>query len=39
MTQGRGSFTLEFRRYEIVPDRLAAEIIQQRREKGMLSRR
>jgi elongation factor G len=31
LTQGRGTFTLEFRRYELVPDRLAETIIEQRR--------
>ncbi len=39
MTQGRGAFTLEFRHYEIVPERLATEIIQQRRESGKLTQR
>ena len=39
MTQGRGTFTLEFRNYEIVPNSLAAEIIQLRRESGKLSQR
>ena len=36
LTQGRGTFTLEFRRYDLVPDRLADEIIKQRRAEGKI---
>jgi elongation factor G len=39
LTQGRGSFTLEFRRYAAVPDRLSREIIEQRRAEGKIPRR
>ncbi len=31
LTQGRGTFTLEFRRYALVPDGIAEQIIEQRR--------
>ena len=39
LTQGRGTFTLEFRQHDIVPDEIAAEIIQQRRLEGKIPRR
>ena len=39
LTQGRGSFTLEFQRYEVVPDGLANEIIDGRRADGEIPRR
>jgi elongation factor G len=39
MTQGRGTFTLEFERYDLVPDRLADEIIKQRREQDKIPTR
>lgn len=39
LTQGRGTFTLEFERYNIVPDDLAEEIIERRREEGKLDKR
>ncbi len=39
MTEGRGSFTLELLRYDIVPDRLAESIIAQREREGKLQRR
>jgi elongation factor G len=39
MSQGRGSFTLEFRRYDIVPVRQADAIIEQRLASGKLPRR
>jgi len=39
LTQGKGTFTLEFRRYAIVPDGLAENIIEERREKGKIPRR
>jgi elongation factor G len=34
MTQGRGTFSLEFDRYDVVPDGLAAEVIKQRQADG-----
>lgn len=39
LTQGRGTFTLEFRRYDVVPDGIAEEIIKQRRADGKISER
>ncbi|MDY6875695.1 MAG: elongation factor G [Chloroflexota bacterium] len=36
LTQGRGTFTLEFRRYDLVPDGIAAQIIKQRRADGKI---
>ncbi len=39
LTQGRGTFTLEFRCYEIVPDSIAEEIIQQRQAEGKVPKR
>jgi elongation factor G len=39
MTQGRGTFTLEFERYELVPDSLADEIIKERQEEGKIPTR
>jgi len=39
LTQGRGTFTLEFDHYEVVPDGLADEIVQQRVRAGKLSER
>jgi elongation factor G len=36
LTQGRGGFTLEFRHYDIVPDSIAREIIEQRRVEGQI---
>ncbi|MGD8243843.1 MAG: elongation factor G, partial [Anaerolineae bacterium] len=39
LTQGRGTFTLEFDHYEIVPDDIAEEIIEKRREEGKLRER
>ena len=39
MTQGRGTFTLEFRRYARVPDDLAGAIIAERQEAGKVERR
>ncbi|MGD8997112.1 MAG: elongation factor G, partial [Anaerolineae bacterium] len=36
LTQGRGTFTLEFDHYDIVPDEIADEIIEKRREEGKL---
>lgn len=39
MTSGRGTFTLEFDRYELVPDAIAAKIIEERRQAGKLAER
>jgi len=39
LTQGRGTFTLEFDRYDLVPDTIAEQVIKQRREEGKLSQR
>jgi elongation factor G len=38
-THGRGTFTLEFRRYDLVPDSIAEEIIERRRAEGKVPRR
>jgi len=39
LTQGRGTFTLEFDHYAIVPDDLAEEIVERRKEEGKLRER
>ncbi|MEA3375198.1 MAG: elongation factor G [Chloroflexota bacterium] len=39
LTQGRGTFTLEFDHYDIVPDDIAEEIIERRKEEGKLRQR
>jgi elongation factor G len=39
LTQGRGTFTLEFDRYDLVPDSIAEQVIKKRREEGKLSER
>ncbi|MFW6136160.1 MAG: elongation factor G [Chloroflexota bacterium] len=39
LTQGRGTFTLEFDHYDIVPDDIAEEIIERRKEEGKLRER
>ena len=39
LTQGRGTFTLEFRRYDFVPDPIAEQIIKQRQEEGKIPKR
>lgn len=39
LTQGRGTFTLEFDHYGIVPDEMAQEVIARRREEGKIARR
>jgi elongation factor G len=39
LTQGRGSFTLEFRRYQLVPEETAQNIIAERQEAGKINRR
>ena len=38
-THGRGTFTLEFRRYDLVPETIAEQIIKQRRAEGKIPRR
>jgi elongation factor G len=39
LTQGRGTFTLEFDRYDLVPDSIAEQVIKQRREEGKIPKR
>jgi len=39
MTQGRGTFTLEFKRYAVVPDAIAEEIIKERQAAGKVAER
>jgi elongation factor G len=39
LTQGRGTFTLEFERYDLVPDEIADEVVKKRREEGKISDR
>jgi elongation factor G len=39
MTQGRGTFTLEFERYDLVPNELAEEIVEERRAEGKVPKR
>jgi elongation factor G len=39
LTQGRGTFTLEFDHYDVVPDDIAEEIIARRKEEGKLRER
>jgi len=39
ITQGRGTFTLEFRRYSLVPENIAEDIINQRRLDGKIPKR
>jgi elongation factor G len=36
LTQGRGAFTLEFRRYDLVPEAIAEQIAEQRRAEGKI---
>jgi elongation factor G len=38
-TNGRGTFTLEFRRYDLVPDGIGDKIIEQRQAEGKVPRR
>jgi len=39
LTHGRGTFTLEFRRFEVVPEKLAERIIEQRQVQGKIAKR
>jgi len=39
LTQGRGTFTLEFRRYDPVPDAIALEVIKERQAAGKIPQR
>jgi elongation factor G len=39
LTQGRGTFTLEFDRYDLVPEALADEIVKEREREGKLLER
>ncbi|HDD23879.1 MAG TPA: hypothetical protein ENF52_00380, partial [Chloroflexi bacterium] len=39
LTQGRGTFTLEFRQYNLVPEAIAEEIIRRRRAEGKIAER
>jgi elongation factor G len=39
LTQGRGTFTLEFDRYDLVPEGIAEQIVKQRREEGKVPER
>jgi elongation factor G len=39
LTQGRGTFTLEFDHYDVVPDDIGEEIIEKRRKEGKLRQR
>jgi elongation factor G len=39
LTKGRGTFTLEFDHYDIVPDDIAEEIIERREKEGKLRQR
>ena len=39
MTQGRGTFTLEFKRYDFVPDHIVEEVIKERKAAGKIPER
>ncbi|MBN1260551.1 MAG: elongation factor G [Anaerolineae bacterium] len=39
MTQGRGTFTLEFRRYDLVPENITEEVIKERKAAGKIPER
>jgi elongation factor G len=39
LTQGRGTFALEFNRYDLVPDGIAEQVIKRRREEGKIPER
>jgi elongation factor G len=38
-SHGRGTFTLEFRRYELVPDKITEQIVRQRQAEGKVALR
>jgi elongation factor G len=38
-THGRGTFTLEFRRYDLAPDGIVEQVIEQRKAEGKVPRR
>jgi elongation factor G len=39
MTSGRGTFTLEFDRYDQVPDSIAKEVVERRHKEGKVPKR
>ncbi len=39
MTQGRGTFTLEFKRYDVVPDHIVENVIKERKAAGKIPER
>jgi elongation factor G len=39
LTQGRGTFTLEFRRHDFVPESITEEVVEQRRRQGKIPER
>jgi elongation factor G len=39
LTSGRGTFTLQFDHYDLVPDSIAQEVIKRRREEGEIPTR
>jgi elongation factor G len=39
MTSGRGTFTLEFDRYDLVPESIAARVVEERRREGKVPER
>ena len=39
LTSGRGTFALEFARYDLVPDSLAGQVIERRKEEGKVPKR
>jgi len=39
MTQGRGTFTLEFKRYDVVPDNIVEEVVKERKAAGKVPER
>ncbi len=39
LTKGRGTFTLEFDHYDVVPDDIAEQVIERRKEEGKLRQR
>lgn len=39
LTQGRGTFTLEFDRYDLVPENIAEQVVKQRRADGKVAQR